>query len=148
MGEIAKPIPLHVWQDPQGDVVLKHSLSECAVYYDCWTNAGEPADYICEPQFNHAWMVRGHCSEHLTYQVNQGSSRSDIYKIENSTWLRQASQRRATDYPNWRDWDEKEYCHFVVQGHDNYYEIIATGYSEKQIPYEEAGELKRLVDEG
>ena len=63
-------------------------------------------------------------------------------------WLQQVSEQRAADYPNWQNWDAKEYFHYVVQGHDNYYEIIAAGFSEKQLPYEEAGELKRLVDEG
>ena len=98
-------------------------------------------------QFEHAWEVRGHCSEHLLYQVKQGLSRSDIYKIEDSTWLRQASEQRLRDYPNWRNWDAKEYCHYVVQGHDNYYELLASGFTEKRIPYEEAGELRRLIDE-
>jgi hypothetical protein len=37
--------------------------------------------------------------------------------------------------------------HNVTQRQDNYYEIIAAGYSEKRISYD-AGELKRLVDEG
>jgi hypothetical protein len=98
-------------------------------------------------QFEHAWEVRGHCSEHLPYQVKQGLSRSDIYKIEDSTWLKRASEQRVRDYPNWRDWDAKEYRHYVVQGHDNYYELLAPGFTEKRIPYEEAGELRRLIDE-
>ena len=90
--------------------------------------------------------VRGHCSEVLPYRLGHGYEppHSGIYKVENSTWLQQVSEQRAADYPNWRNWDAKEYFHFVVQGHDNYYEIIAAGFSEKQLPYEEAGELKRL----
>ena len=147
MEEIAAPIPLQVWQDPQGDVVIKHSRSECAVYFGCWTNAGEPADYICELQFEHTWAVRGYCSEYLPYLVKQGLPRSSVYEIANSTWLRQASEQRLSDYPRWRDWDKKKYHHYVIHGHDNYYEILASGYSEKQISCDEAGELKRLIDD-
>ena len=146
MGEMAVPIHLQVWQDPQGDVVLKHSRSECTVYFGCWVNAGEPADYICELRFNHAWAVRGCSSEYLPYKLREGLSCSDIFEVENSTWLKQASRERAKSYPNWRNWDKKVYHHYVVQGHDNYYEILATGYTERQISYAEAGELKRLVD--
>lgn len=144
------PVPLHVWQDPVGDVILEHSRSKCAVYFGCWINAGEPADYVCELQFDHAWAVRGHRSEILPYRPGRGHQppHSGIYKVENSTWLQQASKQRAADYPNWRNWDAKDYFHFVVLGHDNYYEIIAAGFSEKKISYEDAGELKRLVDEG
>jgi hypothetical protein len=86
-------------------------------------------------------------TEFLLYQVEQGLPRSGIYEIENSTWLPRASERRLRSYPLWRDWDENKYHHYVIQGRDNYYEIIAAGYSEKRISYA-AGDLKRLVDEG
>jgi hypothetical protein len=141
-------IPIQEWQDPQGDVVLHHSRSTCSVYFGCWTDAGEPADYVCELQFDHAWGVRGYRLEWLPYRLGQEPTRSGIYKVENSTWLREASEQRAAFYPNWRARDQTEYCHFVVHGHDNYVEILAAGFSEKRLPYEAAGELKRLVDEG
>jgi len=147
MKETAVPIPLHAWQDPQGDVVLKQSQLGCCIYFGCWADAGEPADYICELRFDQAWAIRGICSEYLPYQHGEGHSRSDIYKIENSIWLKQASEQRAKSYPNWRNRDKSSYHHYVVEGHDYYYEIIAAGYTERQIPYAEAGELKRLVDE-
>jgi hypothetical protein len=147
MEEMALPIPLQLWQDPQGDLVLKHCRSECSVYFGCWIDAGEPANYICEIRFDHAWAVRGYRSEYLPYKIGAEQTRSDIFKIVGSTWLKQASKQRERSYSNWRDWDKKKYDHYVVQGHNNYYEILAAGYAERQIPYEEAGELKRLVDE-
>jgi hypothetical protein len=62
--------------------------------------------------------------------------------------LAAAGERAKTEnYPRWRDCCENKYHHNVIQGHDNHYEIIAAGYSEKRISYD-AGELKRLVDEG
>ncbi len=145
--EIAVPIPLQLWQDPQGDLVLKRWRSGCSVYFGCWIDAGEPADFICELSFDHTWAVRGYNSEYLPYRIGRGQTRSNIFEIEFSTWLKQASEQRERCYPNWRDWDKKDYHHYIVQGHDNYYEILAAGYTERQIPYDEAGELKRLVDE-
>jgi hypothetical protein len=144
MQELAIPIPLQVWLDPQGDVVLKHSRSECIIYFGCWLSAGEPAGYVCELIFDHAWAIRGYRSEYLPYRLKQKGSHSDIYEIENSTWLKQASEQRARSYPNWQSWDKKIYHHYVVQGHDNYYELLAAGYTEKKVPYHEAGELTNL----
>jgi len=94
-------------------------------------------------------MMRGRCvaitRSSCSTRLNRACRRR--YEIENSTWLRQASEQRLRNYPRWRDWGENKYHHNVIQGHDNYYEIIAAGYSEKRISYE-ADELKRLVDEG
>jgi hypothetical protein len=146
MGEIAVPIPLQFLQDPQGDVVLTHSRSECAVYFGCWTDQGEPAEFICQLQFDHAWVVRGYRSEYLPYQVEQRPPPSGVYRIENSTWPPQACEQRLKNYPEWRSWDDRKYVHYIVHGHDNYYEILASGFTEKKLPYHEAGELKRLAD--
>lgn len=147
MEEIAVPIPLQLWQDPQGDLVLKHCRSGCSVYFGCWVNAGEPAGYIGEIRFDHAWAVRGYDSEYLPYKIGPEQTRSHIFEIVGSIWLKQASEQRERSYPNWREWDEKTYHHYVLQGHDNYYEILAASYAERQIRSEEAGEFKRLVDE-
>jgi hypothetical protein len=147
MKDLAIPIPLEVWQDPQGDVILRHSRSECKIYFGCWLSAGEPSNNICELVFDSAWAVRGCSSEYLPYRHEQTGTRSDIYEVENSTWLKQASKQRAESYTNWRTLDKKVYHHYVVQGHDNYYEILAAGYTERRLAYAEAGELARLVDE-
>jgi len=97
--------------------------------------------------FHHAWEVRGYCAEYLPYQGKKGLSVSSVYEIEASTWLRQACNQRLENYPHWWNWDVKEYTHYIVQGHDNYYELLASGFTEKRIPYQEAGELQRLIDE-
>jgi len=147
MDEVAIPIPLRSWQDPQGDIVLKFARQECPIYFGGWMCPGEPADYIGELTFEHAWAVRGYCSEYLPYSIKGKIHRSSIFEIQNSTWLSQESQQRARGYPDWHNWDKRTFHHYVVQGHDNYYEILASGFIEKSIPYDEAGELKRLIDE-
>jgi hypothetical protein len=138
--EIATPISLNIWQDPQSNVVLHHSCEECEVFFDCWMGAGEPADYLCKLIFHHAWAVRGIRLEGLPYQIKT-HRRSCIYEIENSEWLKQVSEQRLRNYPEWKNWDENKYHHFVISGHDNYYDIIAADFEEQKISKDEAGDL-------
>ncbi len=144
--EIAVPVPLKVWQDPQGDVVLHSSHEGCTVYFGCWEVPGEPADYICKLTFNHAWAVRGVDSEYLPYEYKE-HHRSCIYEIEDSEWLKQNIEQRSKSYPEWKEWDNRTYHHYVVSGHDNYFEVVAASFEEQVVLRSEAGELARLCDE-
>jgi hypothetical protein len=144
--QFVTPIPLKVWQDPQGDVVLHHSRDKCAVSFACWEAAGEPADYICQLKFDNAWAVRGVSSEFLPYEY-EAHHRSCIYEVVDSKWLAQESELRGQSYPEWRASDRKEYHHYVVSGHDNFVEVIAASFEEQIVPRSDAGELVRLIDE-
>lgn len=144
--ETAIPISLNVWQDPQGNVVLRHSREDCDVFFGCWTQAAEPADYLCKLTFRNAWAVRGLCLEGFPYQIKE-HRRSCIYEVENSSWLEQVNEERLKNYSKWKSWDERKYKHFVVSGHDNYYDIVATEFEEQKIPEDEAGELVKLIRE-
>jgi hypothetical protein len=146
LSEQAVAIPLKVWQDPQGDVVLHHDRRNCIVYFGCWTDAGEPADYLCKLTFSYAWAVRGYRWEYFPYNV-LSDSHSCIYEVENSGWLNEASSEYLKKYPEWQGQKTKSFHHYVVKGHDNYYEIIATGFDEMAVPYDEADGLRRLIDE-
>lgn len=134
MGEIAIPITLEAWQDPQGDVVLKYSRQECIIFFGCWISSAEPADYIGELTFEQAWAVRGVCTEYMPYRIKGKMPHSCIFEIQTSIWLDEASEQRVKSYPNWRKWDRRTYHHYVVDGHDNYYEILASGFSEGRVP--------------
>lgn len=145
MKQVAVPIPLKVWQDPQGDLVLHHSREGCTVSFACWDAAGEPADYLCQLKFKHAWAVRGLNSEYLPYDREE-YHRSCVYEVVNSDWLKHESELRSKNYPEWPEWNRKTYHHYVVSGHDNFYEVIAEGFEEKTVPSSDAGELGRLID--
>jgi hypothetical protein len=145
--EIGIAIPLNVWQDPQGNVVLRYSREECVIYFGCWTDAGIPADYIGQVTFHNAWAVRGLCLEWHGYKIAETHYHSSILSVENSKWLSQLSEQRLTLYPNWKQWDTREYLHYVVSGHDNYYDVVATGFEESIVPESEAGELAALIHE-
>ena len=143
---LAVPIELQSWPDPQGDVVLHHSREGCAIYFGCWTTNAEPAEHICRLTFAHPWAIRGFNSEYSPYEYEK-HSRSCIYEIVHSVWLADETSRRSKNYPEWRKHDSRTYHHYLVKGHDNYYEVIASGFVEESIARDEAGELTRLIDE-
>ena len=145
--ELAVAIPLKAWQDPQGNVVLRYSREECLIYFGCWTEAGEPADYLGQLSFDHAWAVRGMRLEWHSYKIKEHKFHSSILAIENSRWLQQVTEQRLKNYPRWKTWDTRQYLHYVVSGHDNFYEIIATAFEEKIVPENDAGELATLIHE-
>ena len=145
--EIGIAIPLNVWQDPQGNVVLRYSREECLIYFGCWTDAGSPADYLGQLTFHHAWAVRGLRLEWHGYEIAEHKYHSSILSIQNSKWLSQLTEQRLHAYPNWKRWDTREYLHYVVSGHDNYYELIATGFEESIVSQAHAGELAYLIDQ-
>src|SRR5262245_1333051 len=143
--QVAKPIRLNSWQNPQGDVVLHHSRDTCIVSFGCWDAQGQPADYICQLKFHHAWAVHAVNSEFLPYELAD-TQRSCIYEVEDSAWLKRESEQRVQNYPQWREWDQQSYHHYVVSGHDNYCEVIAASFEECIVPREKAGELVKLID--
>src|SRR2546430_1356272 len=104
--ELAVPIPLKVWQDPQGDVVLHNSREECKIYFGCWIDEADPADYICKLTFVHCWAVRGFLLENFPYEYKEHLP-SCIYEIENSDWLKKSTEQRSKLYPNWKEWDAR-----------------------------------------
>lgn len=140
-------IPLKVWQDPQGDVVLHYSRSNCFVYFGCWISAGEPADYICKLTFYNTSAVKCFKFEYTPYENREFKYHSKISIIENSQWLKRVSEQRLEYHPDGKMWKDKDRQHYVVSGHDNYYDIIASGFEEQIISQNDAGELKRLIDE-
>jgi len=146
-GEIGIAIPLNVWQDPQGDVVLLHSREHCIIFFGCWSDDATPADYIGKLTFQRAWAVRGVRVEWHGYHIASNNYRSSILSIENSRWLSQLTEQRRHLYPNWGARNAGEYLHYVVSGHDNYYEIIAMGFEETTVSLADAGELAYLIDQ-
>lgn len=143
--EIAVAIPLKVWQDPQGNPLLVFSEHLSLVFVGCWVEAGAPADYICRLTFNSAWAARSYRIEYLPYVIKEHLHRSLIYEVVNSTWLEESSYRRSKCYPEWRDGNKRVYHHYVVQGHDEYVEVIAEGFSEEIISEDRFREILPLL---
>ncbi|MEO6393222.1 MAG: hypothetical protein ABIP75_15335 [Pyrinomonadaceae bacterium] len=83
----------------------------------------------------------------MPYRVVGPPQKSAIYVVQNSTWLNEVNLQSDRHYPESRNRDTSTAQHFVVCGHDNYYDIIATGFDETLIPEAEAGDLIRLIED-
>lgn len=66
----AVAVPLPVWQDPQGNLRVTISDGGAAVSFDCWTDAGEEADYAGRLIFESVWAARVIRSEFVPYQID------------------------------------------------------------------------------
>ncbi len=141
----ATVIPLKSWQDPQGDVVLLYSERECSVFFPCWLEAGQSADFIGHLAFEHASAVRSFGREFLPYRLPKHSHHSYILTVPDSDMVREHVAYRQSHYPQWPSLPVP--THFVVVGDDIYHEILATSYTESTIPKQEIsdGRLFRLI---
>ena len=126
------PVKLVHWQDPQGDVVLHAGRDLIDVYFNHWIESGVPAETLVKLRFNGAWASRTFCSEFLPYQHSDSEvdGCSWIYRVQDSEWMASCVAERKSRYDNWTGWESKEYNHFVVQGHDNYVDILAESFEE------------------
>ncbi len=136
-------IELPVWQDPQGDVVMEKSRDYCQIYFDCWDEKKPPkqANYIAKLEFINAWAVRSVDIENYPVQpLGEYQFKSSIFVVENSSWLNDVFNLRNKYYSdNYTGWKDIEYKHFLVKGHDNYFEIIAQDYKVNKVKRRKAG---------
>ena len=135
-------IPLDFWKDPQGDIILVYSEHECSVYFNCWSAAGEPADFIGHLSFLEASAVRSFRREFLPYQVPMQDHPSYILSVTDSEFLREHSEYRQVHYS-----DRKHRVHYVIVGHDIYHEVLAASFAATKIPNHEVTDdrLRRLI---
>ena len=58
-------------------------------------------------------------------------------------WLNDYKERKIKLNPQVKNpeknWDDKSLNHYIIQGHDVYVELIASGYILERIPLKEAG---------
>ena len=143
----ASEIPLAAWQDPQGDVLLVYSEAECSIYFGCWTNAGQPADYVCRLRFKGAKGVRSYPREFVPYDYTS-RHHSSILEVEASPWRAEQIEKHwrlsetvYTSHPPL----PFEVRHFVVKGHDIYHEILAAEFEESRIERKDINEPRLLA---
>src|SRR5215470_15271824 len=92
-------MPLEIWQDPQGDVLLVYSEAECSVYFACWNEAGEPADFIGHLTFKQVRAVRSFPREYLPYQPEPSSAKSWVIQVFDSELVEEHLAYRKRHYP-------------------------------------------------
>lgn len=98
--EGAIKVPVSVWQDPQGDIVLNIWERECVVFFGCWDEKGEPADYLAKVTFKNCWSSKYNHSQFLPYKIEEDKAHSYILKVKNSSWLTELIAQKKLLYPN------------------------------------------------
>ena len=130
--KIAIAKQLTYWQDPQGDVLLFYSERDCNVYFGCWLQSGEPADFACKLTFYDTGAIRSYPREFLPYQIKNHEYHSKILLVEDSDMLKEYKLYRTHQYPNDKR-PLKQLLHFIVVGHDIYHEILPEKYEEQKV---------------
>lgn len=118
-------------QDPQGNVVLRVQEGACTVLFEVCDSQGEALPtQQGRIRFADCWAA-----EYVALSVPNSPENQErctphafLWERTVSPWLAEKSASRMGQYPNWRDWDQRTYRHFVVAGHDNYCQVIATGF--------------------
>ncbi|MEO8379771.1 MAG: hypothetical protein ABI779_08925 [Acidobacteriota bacterium] len=131
----ALAVPLPVWQDPQGNLRVTISERGATVVFDCWTDAGDEADYSGALEFVGVWAARVVRSEFVPYQIEEHEHHSYILRVVESSWIEELAAVRKATYTEWPRIDASAYQHYVVAGHDEYAEFVARRYTfERQPP--------------
>jgi len=125
--DIARPVALEVWKDPQNFVITHHVRDEVWVYFRCWETAGEDARYIGCLHFEGVWhldssrfsMTRGYPN------IMETDLRSYYLVIDDSNLLKTLTAERSRHDPGWEKYDRRQYKHYIVESHDFYINIVA-----------------------
>jgi hypothetical protein len=125
----ALAVPLPVWQNPQGNLHVTVTEGGATVIFDCWTEAGEEADYSGALAFVGVWAARVVRSEFVPYHVEKHEHHSYILRVVESPWIEELASTRKATYSDWPRGDATAYEHYVVAGHDEYAEFVARSYT-------------------
>lgn len=106
------------------------------------------ADYIAKLTFKNSWAVKSFDVEFYDiHTIDDPKYKSSIYIVENSLWLKDMMEKRENYYGNWTKWKDNKYYHYHIEGHDNYFDIIAEDYSIEKIMKNENHYYNRLWNE-
>jgi hypothetical protein len=123
---VAVPIELPFQINAQGNAVLLSATGESQVFVSLWDEQGYEMPHLGKFRFINAWASEYFATENGgSYLTADSAPYGFLARIESSTWLAECIKRRLSRYPNWLQWDKRNYHHFMVHGHDNYVQIIA-----------------------
>jgi hypothetical protein len=146
--EYLTEIELPIWQDPQGDLIIEKGRDFCRVYFACWKDdeAGEYADHIGKIIFENAWAIKSLDVEFYDIRPKiDWQFKSSICTVENSKWLDEVIGMRSKYYDNWTKWKNKKYKHYLVRGHDNYFEIVAENFTVEKVDRKDFDRYRELL---
>ncbi len=124
-------IELPVWKDPQNFVIVEHVRDEAWVNFRCWDDNGTELDTVGCLHFEGVWFLN---SERFREQkgypnIKENLFRSYYLKVPESDLLLRLLSERTNRNPDWQNYDNRNYEHYVVESNDFYYDIIASKVS-------------------
>ncbi len=147
--ELAYPIELEDWKDPQGFVITQHVRDEAWTYFQCWTASGDTADFVGCLHFEGVWHMGSTRFSGLKGYPNvaESSARSYYLEVENSQLLERLASDRSNRDPDWRRYDRRDYKHYIVESHDFYLDLVASRVTFSRLQGNDAESLFRLWEQ-
>lgn len=145
----AQPIALPVWKDPQSFVLLEHVRDEARIFFRCRDDAGNPLNEVGCIHFQGVWHV--HSERHLAMKgypdVAATELRSYYLWVPESGLVKALTEKRCAWDPDWKQYDKRQYLHYVIESHDFHYDIVAASAAFSLIPASESGGLLQRWDQ-
>jgi hypothetical protein len=143
--DLATPVKLPVWKDPQNFIITQSVRDEAWMYFRCWERAGEQANYIGCLHFTGVWHIDfTRFNKTRGYPNVEDTDLCSYYLlVQNSNLLASLKAQRSMNFPGWENQDYKLYHHYIVESHDFYTHIVGQAPSFYKIhgtetkPYDE-----------
>ena len=138
--DLATPVALEVWKDPQCFAITHHVRDTAWVYFQCWDAPGLPADFIGCLQFDRVWHISARRYRPLKGYPNVAPTEDHSYYlwVKNSRLIKTLKSKRSAHDPDWEQYDPVDYQHYIVESHDFYTQIVAGSVSFSRIEKEMA----------
>lgn len=126
-------------QDPQSNLTLLINEGICEATFLLWdSNDAEATGNKGGIIFHDCWAA-----EHLSSELKPYSGANEqcipgvfLVKVLGAQWYVDKVRDRVAMYSNWQAWDKRVYFHYLLSGHDNYIQIIASGFKFEVTPIE------------
>jgi hypothetical protein len=118
-------------QYPQSSLSLQFEDGNCTITFQIWNLADEQVESHKGVISCHNCLACEYISMELyPYQDDKElcAPNAFIFKISQSSWFDEKIKKRSQVYPTWLSSDKKVYFHYLIEGHVNYIQVIATGF--------------------
>lgn len=127
--DLAVPIKLPVWQITSEYADIHQNSDEVKIYFKYWDNdQNEVLNRRGFLYFKNVWAVRYSKYNKTRYYHPQEESDfvSEYLYIPNSSWMKELECIREEHQKNWKNYDKREYKHYIFQNNSYYIEIISS----------------------
>jgi hypothetical protein len=124
-------------KDPQSNLCINIGEGICEITFQIWDlDDQEIEGYKGKVSFDHGWACEYVAMEVYPYSELKELCSSEVFlwKLTQSNWFDEKINKRSKAYPTWLDWDKRKYFHYLIEGHDNYIQVIASGFKIGFIP--------------